>query len=165
MYMWFSCGIIILELVLSIHFNLLKLSSKQSSTCIYHPKKSLMFNCHPIFFIHFVMFIHVHVEKYFPCHSYMAWGYSKNILSLSLKYSKYICSYSQIPAHRLMFTLMCSFHNIVAYHDTHNCTIKVILLHFTPSNMPRKSWSRFISSSWAFSSRHTLAKVNTSNAW
>jgi hypothetical protein len=33
--------------------------------------------------IHFVSFIHVHVTKYFPCHSYMAWGYSKNILSLS----------------------------------------------------------------------------------
>ncbi len=91
-----------------------------------------MFNFPPIFFIHFVMFIHVHVAKYFPCHSYMTWGYSKSILSLSLKYSKYICSYSQILAHRLRFTFMCSFHNIVAYHDTHNCTIKVILVHITP---------------------------------
>jgi hypothetical protein len=34
-------------------------------------------------FVHFVTFIHVHVTKYFSCHSYVAWGYSKNILFLS----------------------------------------------------------------------------------
>ncbi len=98
----------------------------------------MMFNFHPMFFINFVMFIHVHVAKYFPCHFYMAWGYSNNILSLSLKYSKYIFSYSQILAHRLMFTLTCSLHKIVAYHETHNCTIKVILVHITPFKHAKK---------------------------
>ncbi len=115
--MWFSCSIIILELVLSILFNLSKLSSN-----IFHP----FCDVHPCT-----------CDKYFPCHSYMAWGYSKNILSLSLKF-KYICSCSQIPAHRLTFTLMCSFHNIVAYHDTQNCTIKVILVHITPFKHAKK---------------------------
>jgi hypothetical protein len=124
-----------------------------------------MFKFHPIFFIHFVMFIHVHVAKYFPCHFYMAWGYSKNILSMSLKYSKYICSYSQISAHRLMFTLMCSFHNFVAYHDTQIAQSKLFWSISHLSNMPRKSWSRFISSSWAFSSKHILRGANTSNGW
>jgi hypothetical protein len=45
-------------------------------------------------FIYFVTFIHVNVSKYFPRHSYVAWGYLKNILSMSSKYSKNIHSYS-----------------------------------------------------------------------
>ncbi len=109
MYMWFSFHITILELISSIHFNLLNLSSKtfvylQSSSkkfinaqfspfCVFHPC-----TCGKIFSTSFL-----HGIKYF-----------KNILSLSSKYSKYTHSWSHIHVHMFTFTLMCSFHSIVA---------------------------------------------------
>jgi len=66
------------------------------------------------FFFHFVTFIHVHVEKYFPHHFYVAQGYFKNILSLPSKYSKNIHSYSQACVHKLTLMLTCSLRSINA---------------------------------------------------
>jgi hypothetical protein len=72
MYMWFSSNIIILELVSSIHSNLLNLSSKQFVYLQLSSKKFIDVQFSSKHFIHFMIFIHVHLEKYFPCHSYMA---------------------------------------------------------------------------------------------
>jgi len=99
MYIWFSSSIIVIELFPSIHFKLSSFSTKQFVCLQLSSKKIIDVQLSSKNFIHFVTFIHVHVKKYFPDHSYI-----KDILKIFCPRHQNIPKISN-PTHRLILML------------------------------------------------------------
>ncbi len=121
MYMWFSSHITILELISSIHLNLLNFSSKKFVYLQLSSKKfidvqfssilclSSMYIVENIF--HVILTWHIDILKiFYPCH--------QNIPNIS------------ILGHMFTFTFMCSFHSIVAPSTLKHISFEAISFYF-----------------------------------
>ncbi len=89
------------------------ISSKKKSTSMYHPKISLMFNFHPNISSMYMW------QDIPPCHSYVKWGYFKNILFQSIKYSKLF-----VPIHKFTFTYL--LHDVMLVYIVNQLSNKLI---------------------------------------
>jgi hypothetical protein len=118
--MWFSSNINVLELVLSIHFVKSFIQTIRLLVVIIqkiHWCSTFIQTFHPFF-----TFIHVHVEKYFPRHSYVT---HRDFLRICCPCHQNIPNIF-IPTHRFIFMLTCSPPSVVDCNCIHLLKICIV---------------------------------------